>query len=72
VVLTYGNNASKNLDGKKLTIRPAVVKDTPAVPIAWLCAQVSVPAGMEVMGTDVTDIKASWLPIDCRGPETNK
>jgi type IV pilus assembly protein PilA len=72
VILTYGNNASKALEDRKLTIRPAVVVDTPTVPIAWLCAQVSVPAGMEVKGADVTDIKSSWLPIECRGPETNK
>jgi type IV pilus assembly protein PilA len=67
IVLTYGNNASKALEGKKLTIRPAVVKDTPQVPIAWLCANVPVPAGMEVMGIDVTDIQSSWLPVECRG-----
>jgi type IV pilus assembly protein PilA len=72
IVLTYGNNASKAIEDKKVTLRPAVVKDTPAVPIAWICAQVSVPKGMEAMGADVTDIKASWLPIECRGPETNK
>ena len=67
ITVTFGNNASKALDGKKLTIRPAVVKDTPAVPIAWLCANVGVPAGMDVMGTDVTDIQSSWLPVECRG-----
>jgi type IV pilus assembly protein PilA len=66
VVLTYGNNASKALEGHKLTLRPAVVADTPTVPIAWLCAKVSVPSGMEVKGVDVTDIQSSWLPVECR------
>jgi type IV pilus assembly protein PilA len=72
VTIVYGNNASQVLHDKKLTLRPAVVKDTPTTPIAWLCAEVSVPKGMEVMGDNDTDIKSSWLPIECRGPETTK
>ena len=72
ITLVYGNNASQVLHDKKLTMRPAVVKDTPATPIAWICAEVSVPKGMEVLGENETDIKAAWLPIECRGPETTK
>jgi type IV pilus assembly protein PilA len=72
VTIVYGNNASQVLHDRKLTLRPAVVKDTPTTPIAWLCAEVPVPKGMEVMGDNDTDIKASWLPIECRGPETTK
>jgi type IV pilus assembly protein PilA len=72
ITLVFGNNASAALLDKKVTLRPAVVKDTPSTPIAWLCAQVSVPGGMEVMGQNETDIKASWLPVECRGAETTK
>jgi type IV pilus assembly protein PilA len=67
VTVTYGNNASKALTGLRLTLRPAVVKDEPAVPIAWLCHSVAVPAGMEVRGKDETDIPPQWLPAQCRG-----
>jgi type IV pilus assembly protein PilA len=67
VTLTFGNNASKPLEGKRLTLRPAVVPGELVVPIAWLCAQVPTPKGMEVRGRDETDIQASWLPIECRG-----
>jgi type IV pilus assembly protein PilA len=70
VTITYGNNASKALDGKHLTLRPAVVAGEPVVPIAWICAKVAVPKGMELRGNDKTDIQSSWLPVDCRGPET--
>ena len=66
--IVYGNNASKALAGMKLTVRPAVVKDEPSVPIAWLCAKLQVPDKMEVRGQDQTDIPAKWLPIECRGP----
>ncbi len=69
ITLTYGNNASKALEGKRLTLRPAVVADQPAVPIAWLCHNVRVPAGMEVRGRNDTDIQPSWLPVECRGVE---
>lgn len=67
VTLTLGNNASKVLDGKQVTLRPAVVPDEPAVPIAWVCHAVAVPGGMQVHGEDLTDIPSRWLPAECRG-----
>ena len=67
VTLTYGNNASKALHGKQLTIRPAVVADQPQVPISWICHDLPVPKGMEVRGRDETDIPSRHLPIECRG-----
>ena len=65
--VTFGNNASKALTGLRVTLRPAVVKDEPKVPIAWLCHNVAVPDTMEVKGHDRTDIPAKWLPVECRG-----
>jgi type IV pilus assembly protein PilA len=64
--ITFGNNASKALAGMKVTVRPAVVKDEPKVPIAWLCHNVAVPDKMEVKGHNRTDIPAKWLPVECR------
>ena len=72
ITLTYGNNASKALDGKRLTLRPAVVVGEPAVPIAWVCNNVAVPNGMEARGRNDTDIQPSWLPVECRGAEAKK
>jgi type IV pilus assembly protein PilA len=69
ITLTYGNNASKALEGKRLTLRPAVIPDQLVVPIAWICNNVAVPKGMEVRGRNDTDIQASWLPVECRGAE---
>lgn len=65
--VTYGNNASKALAGMKVTLRPAVVKDEPAVPIAWICHRVPAPGQMELRGRDHTDIPPKWLPVECRG-----
>jgi type IV pilus assembly protein PilA len=66
ITLTFGNNANKALENKKLTVRPAVVPGEPLVPIAWLCHFTATPPKMEVRGNDVTDIPLNWLPIDCR------
>jgi type IV pilus assembly protein PilA len=72
VTLAFGNNASKSLLGKKLTLRPAVVADTPMVPIAWLCNSASAPLGMTVLGENATDIPAKWLPVECRASSDAK
>ena len=66
ITLTFGNNASKALDGLKLTLRPAVVPGEPVVPIAWICHDNSVPKNMEARGKDETDIPNKWLPLECR------
>jgi len=67
--ITYGNNASKVLLDLKVSLRPAVVKDEPRVPIAWLCHRVPVPDKMEVKGRDRTDIPPRWLPVECRSTQ---
>ena len=66
ITLVFGNNAHKGLDGKKLTLRPAVVPGEGLVPISWVCANVPVPKQMEARGRDETDIQMSWLPAECR------
>jgi len=66
ITVTFGNNASSVLDGKRVTLRPAVVPDELSVPIAWLCHATRVPNGMEVRGRDETDVPPEWLPVDCR------
>jgi len=66
ITVTFGNNASGALDGKRVTLRPAVVADELSVPIAWLCHATGVPHGMEVRGRDETDVPPEWLPVECR------
>ncbi len=66
--ITFGNNAHGTIAGKVLTLRPAVVEDTPVVPVAWVCGHAAVPAKMTVMGVDVTDIPTAMLPFNCRAP----
>jgi type IV pilus assembly protein PilA len=67
VTLTFGNNAGKSLEGKLVTLRPAIVPGYPTVPISWLCNNVDVPPKMEARGENVTNIPKQWLPVECRG-----
>lgn len=67
ITLTYGNNASKLLQDKHVTLRPAVVTGEGLVPIAWVCHDMAVPKGMEIAGRDLTDLPPNQLPVECRG-----
>jgi type IV pilus assembly protein PilA len=64
--VTFGNRASTNLRGKTLTLRPAVVPDSPIVPIAWVCGNAAVPDKMTVKGVNKTDVPVIFLPMKCR------
>jgi type IV pilus assembly protein PilA len=64
--LTFGNRASAAIKGKVLTLRPAVVDDAPIVPVAWVCGHAKAPDKMDVKGMNKTDLKASFLPMNCR------
>ncbi len=66
VEITLGNRVNAHVEGKQLTLRPAIVTDAPQVPIAWICAEASVPKGMTVLGEDRTSLLPQHLPIDCR------
>jgi len=64
--VTLGNRVNKHALGKTVTIRPAIVKGEPKVPIAWVFGYASVPQGMQVLGKNNTDLLARLLPVNCR------
>jgi type IV pilus assembly protein PilA len=64
--LTFGNQANSSLKGKVLTLRPAMVPDTPLVPIAWVCGNAAVPDKMKVAGVNKTTVPPILLPPKCR------
>jgi type IV pilus assembly protein PilA len=66
VHIVYGNRANGGLQGKTLTLRPAVVDDAPMVPVAWVCGHARAPDRMRAVGVDRTDIPSEYLPINCR------
>ena len=64
--ITFGNQASRAIAGKLLTLRPAVVADAPIVPVAWICGNAQVPEKMTVHGVNRTNIPNAFLPLACR------
>ncbi|WP_457335143.1 pilin [Rhizobacter sp. P5_C2] len=66
ITITFGNQSNRNLSGRKLTLRPAVVADYPQVPIAWVCGTAEVPDKMKAGGRNATDLPGPHLPLDCR------
>ncbi len=64
--IQFGNRAHGALKGKTLTLRPAVVEDTPVVPVSWLCGKAKAPEKMTAKGEDRTDIPMGLLPLRCR------
>lgn len=64
--LTLGNRVNKFAADMVLVIRPAIVADAPAVPVAWVCGNATAPKGMRVAGANKTSLPPHYLPIDCR------
>jgi type IV pilus assembly protein PilA len=64
--ITFGNDVNGTIKGKILTLRPAVVDDTPIVPVAWVCGFAAAPGGMTVRGENRTDIPEGLLPFNCK------
>ena len=64
--IMLGNRVNKNIDGKVITIRPAIVEGSPKVPIAWVPGNASVPKGMIVNGKNNTTVLIRHLPMNCR------
>jgi type IV pilus assembly protein PilA len=65
ITITYGNRANRNLAGKTLTLRPAVVANYPQVPPSWVCGLAKAPDKMSVLGDNQTNIPIPFLPLDC-------
>lgn len=64
--MTFGNKANAQLRGKVLTIRPAVIEESQAVPVAWVCGNAPAPVNMVVFGENRTNIEAKFLPYACK------
>jgi len=64
--MTFGNKARAQLQGKILTIRPAVIEESQAVPVAWVCGNAQAPANMTVFGENRTNIDVKFLPFACK------
>jgi len=66
IEIVLGNRVNKNVAGKTLVLRPAVVSDSAKVPIAWVCGTASVPKGMTVAAKNTSTLMARHMPVECR------
>ena len=66
IQITFGNRAHSAIEGKILSLRPAVMSDEPTVPITWVCGKAEGPNKMTIIGVDKTNVPATYLPLDCR------
>lgn len=64
--LTFGNRANALIQGKVLSLRPAVIADAQVVPVTWVCGYAAAPTNMSLSGDNRTDIEAKYLPPLCR------
>ncbi len=62
----FGNRANGAIQGRVLSLRPAVVEDEPMVPVAWVCGHAPPPTPMVVLADNRTDLPKPLLPINCR------
>lgn len=62
----FGNKAHPNIKSKTLSIQPVMVKGSPESPISWICGKAAVPAGMQAVGENRTDLELKDLPLNCR------
>jgi len=63
--ITLGNKAAQSLQGKTVSLRPAIVTDSLNSPVSWLCGHEQPVAGMEAVGEDRTDINQGLIPVSC-------
>lgn len=63
--ITLGNKASKPLQNKIVSLRPAIVTGSPKSPISWLCGHEEPVPGMEAVGKDKTDVSIGLMPASC-------
>lgn len=64
--IRFGNKAHLHIKGKTLSIQPIMVQGSPQSPISWICGKAAVPAGMQAVGENRTDIEVKDLPLSCR------
>ncbi|MCK5925877.1 MAG: pilin [Methylococcales bacterium] len=61
-----GNRINKNVRGKILSFRPAVVENSPQSPVAWSCGYAEAVNGMKAIGDNKTNVPPAFLEMGCR------
>jgi type IV pilus assembly protein PilA len=62
IEITYGNQANKNVNGKKLDVIPYTNANND---INWLCGLAAVPSGTASTTTNNSNVSPQYLPTSC-------
>jgi type IV pilus assembly protein PilA len=62
----FGNRINTRVRGKILTLRPAIVTNSPESPIAWICGEAQAVSDMTAIGENKTNIPPAFLDMECR------
>ena len=64
ITVHFDNMHEKVLNGKKITLRPAIPIHDPMGPVCWVTTKRNSFDGLDVQGIDQTDIPSGYLPVD--------
>lgn len=64
--ISLGNRINAHVDGKILTLRPAIVSANPSSPISWVCGYAEAVDGMTALGENRTTVPSLYLSPECR------
>jgi type IV pilus assembly protein PilA len=64
--LYLGNKIHSGLKDKVISVRPIIVKGSPASPVSWICGYSAAPEGMITVGDNLTNVDKKHLPLGCR------
>lgn len=64
--ITMQDNFASVAEPSILTLRPAIVEDSPLSPMSWVCGYQEPVDGMSAIGENLTNIEKPLLPSACR------
>jgi len=65
IQLRFGRRANAAINGRVLSLRPAIAADE----LTWVCGDAAAPASATVQGANRTDVPERFLPSRCRSGE---
>ncbi len=74
VIIATLKGMGESLNGKKLHLQPAFLKQSEVSNVFWRCEWAPLPDGIElavVVNASAMNIDAQYLPTSCRGVKTN-
>ncbi len=62
ITFHFESNSQGKLNGKKITLRPAIPVDDPMGPVCWVTTKQNTIKGWQIQGVDESNILSEYLP----------